>query len=124
MRKALLVMAVLALVACTQTLDLQLAPEVTVYLSDDRENPITLTPESSEYVLFNTWLREHQSDWHPTKGRFRGGIFIKSGKDGIQVTKSEVILYASRGGKMEATHAAQIGPNELMPLKEIGKQSK
>lgn len=124
MRNVLLLLVIFVLSACTQTLDLQLASEVTVYRSDDRANPLTLTAKDSEYALFNHWLNEHRSEWHPTKGRFRGGIFMKSGKDGIQVTKSEVILYASRDGKMEATHAAQIGPNELQPIKDIGKKSK
>ena len=121
MKKTLIVLGMLALMACTQTLDLQLEPEVSVYRSDDRENPKTLTAANAEYGIFNTWLRENQSKWHPTKGRFKGGIFIQSGKKGIQITTSEVILYANRGGRMEATHAAQIGPNELQSLKDFGK---
>ena len=119
MSKILVILSVLILVSCSESLDIQLEPEVNVYLSGDRERKIRLTPQNKEYASLNEWLREHRSGWLPTSGRFPGGVYIKSGVHGIQVTETHVILYSTTYPEPRAIYIQKIGAGKLSEIKKL-----
>ena len=116
-----IVLSVLLLVSCSNSVDIQLEPEVDVFLSNDSEKKIRLTPKDKEYGVLNEWLREHRSDWYVTSGRYPGGVFIKSGRYGIQITEVHVVLYSTAHPKPEAIYIQQIAKDELTGIQNIGK---
>ncbi len=114
-------MSVLILMGCSESLDVQLEPEVTVYFSDDSEQRLSLTSADNEYAVLNEWLQEHNSDWYPTSGRYPGGVYIKSGRYGIQITKIHIVLYSTTSSEPKAIYVQQIARNELSEIKNLGK---
>ncbi len=121
MRKLVVVLSLLILLGCTQEVDVQLEPEVSLYFSNDRSKSVRLTATDKEYVALNEWLRANRSGWQATSGRFPGGVYIKSGRYGIQVTKVNVVLYAADRGEPKAIYVQVLGRGELTSLKEMDK---
>ena len=118
---SVLILPVLILVSCSESLDIQLESEVNVYLSNDSERKIRLTPQDKEYANLNEWLRENRSGWHPTSGNYPGGVYIKAGIHGIQITESHVILYSTTYSKPRAIYIQKIGKDKLIGIKNLGK---
>ena len=121
MSRIFIILSLLVIAGCSQSLDIQLEPEVNVFLSDDREKKISLTSKDKAYTTLNEWLREHDSDWYSTSGRYRGGVYIKSGADGIQVTDTHVVLYSTTGSKPKAIYIQTFERDELTEIRNIGK---
>ncbi len=121
MKKIFIILSVLALVSCSKSLDIQLEPEVTVYLSNDSKQKIRLTAKDKEYTNLNEWLREHSSGWHTTSGRYPGGVYIKSGIYGIQITKTHVVLYSTTSPQPRSMYIQEIGKGKLTGIRNIGK---
>lgn len=119
--RVFIVLAVIALAGCSETLDIQLAPEVTVFHSNGGGRGIPLTPQDKAYAALNAWLSKHESDWYPTSGRYPGGVYIKSGSHGIQVTETLVVLYSTTHPEPKAIFAQQIGKGELSEVRNFGK---
>ena len=55
MSRIFILLSLLILVNCSESLDIQLEPEVNVYLSNDSERKIRLTPQDKEYANLNEW---------------------------------------------------------------------
>ncbi|MEA1888163.1 MAG: hypothetical protein U9N50_00085 [Pseudomonadota bacterium] len=121
MSRIFIILSVLILVSCSQSLDIQLDPEVSVFLSNDSEQRIRLTPKDKEYAVLNEWLREHRSGWYVTSGRYPGGVYIKSGSYGIQITDTHVVLYSTIIPEPKAIYIQKIGKGELSGIRNIGK---
>ena len=122
MRRILILLSVLALVSCSQSLDIQLEPEVIVVFSDDSEQKIRLTAKDKEYTDLNAWLGEHRSDWHPTSGPYPGGVYIKSGVHGIQITERHVILYSTTSPEPRSIYIQKIDRGELSGIREVSRE--
>ena len=123
MSRIIIVLLALALVSCSETLDIQLEPELTVFLSTDSDARIRLTEADKEHAALNEWLHEHRSGWHPTSGRYPGGVYMKSGNYGIQVTDTHVVLYSSTSPEPRAIYIQKLGHNELSSVISLGKQT-
>ncbi len=121
MRKIFFILSLFVLVSCSKALDVPLDPEVSVYLSNDSEKIIQLTAKDKEYLVLQEWLTEHSSDWHPTSGRYPGGIYLTSGSYGIQITETQVVLYSINHPKPKAMYIQKIGKGELIDIRNIGK---
>ena len=121
MRKVFIILSILALMGCSEPIEIQLDPEVNVYLSDGGGKTVQLTSKDKEYAELNKWLSDHKSDWYSTSGQYRGGVYIKSGKYGIQVTKIHVVLYSTSTPKPRAIYIQQIGVGELKGIRNFGK---
>jgi len=80
------------IISCSESIDIQLEPEVILFHSEEIEKPTTLTQKDETYKTLNKWLLENKDDWHLTSGRYPGGVYIKSGNYGIQVTDRQVFL--------------------------------
>lgn len=116
-----IILSVLVLVSCSESLDIQLEPEVYVFTSSVSEQKIQLTPKDEEYAALNEWLSKHRSDWHSTSGRYPGGVYIKSGSYGIQVTETHVILYSTNIPEPKAIFIQKIAKRELSEIRNMGK---
>ena len=116
-----ILLSVMLLISCTETLEIQLPPEVTVFISNGNQQGIHLTATDKEYVVLNEWLREHSSDWHFTSGRYPGGVYIKTGQYGIQVTQTHVILYSTTSPEPKAVYIQKISKSELAEIKNMGQ---
>ena len=123
MSRIFIVLSVLVLVSCSESLDIQLEPEVDVFLSSDSEQRIRLTAKDKEYAVLNEWLREHGSDWYPTSGRYPGGVYVKSGNYGIQITEIHVVLYSTAHPEPRSIYVQNIDRGELSGIKNIGEES-
>ncbi|MCW8935921.1 MAG: hypothetical protein OQK98_14450 [Gammaproteobacteria bacterium] len=121
MNRIIILLLVLGLVACSETLDIQLEPEVTAILSNESNQQIRLTQKDEVYMLLNEWLHENRSDWFVTSGRYPGGVYIKSGNHGIQVTDSKVVIYAIRSDGPKAIYIQDLKRDELEKLRNFGK---
>ncbi len=119
--KIFIILSVLVLVSCSESLDIQLAPEVYVFTSSVSEKKILLSPKDEKYASLNEWLRKHRSDWHSTSGRYPGGVYIESGNYGIQVTKTHVVLYSTNIPEPRAIFIQKIAKRELIEIKNMGK---
>jgi len=119
MKKYLLVLSTLLLVltGCSKVVDVQLDAEVTVFLSNGDEKKIKLTAKDPEHIMMQEWLEQHKADWLPTSGRYAGGIYLTSGKYGIQVINSKVVLYSSITDNPTAIYAQEIERSDLKALK-------
>ena len=93
MNKIIILLLVAVLISCSDSLDIQLEPEVSAFLSNDTKQRISLTQKDEVYVLLNEWLHENSSGWYATSGRYPGGVYVKSGKYGIQVTETHGVIY-------------------------------
>ena len=121
MSRIFIILSVLVLVSCSESLDIQLEPEVNVFLSSDREQKIRLTPKDKEYAVLNEWLREHRSGWYPTSGPYPGGVYIKSGNYGIQVTETHVVLYSTTSSEPRSIYIQKVGIGELRGIRNVGE---
>lgn len=123
MKKYILVLSILLLVltGCSKLVDVQLDPEVTVFLSNGAEQKIQLTAKDAEYVMLKEWLEQHKADWLSTSGRYSGGVYLTSGNYGIQVTDSKVVLYSSIKDNPTAIYAQEIERSDLKALKQLKK---
>ena len=119
--RMLIVLSVFVLAGCSKSLDLQLEPEVTAYITGESRKTIRLTAQDKAYVVLNRWLQENASDWYPTSGRYPGGVYIKSGVDGIQVTDALVILYSAEHAEPRAMYVHKILKDELSEIKNLGR---
>lgn len=116
------ILALLLLMAgCTETVSIQLEPEVDAYVVTDSQTKIRLVETDSTYIELNNWLQENQTGWHNTAGRFPGGVYIKSGVNGIQVTGMEVIVYSTAGSEPDAKFVRHVGKTELSSVRKIGQ---
>ena len=121
MSKIFIILSVLVLVSCSESLDIQLGSEVNVYLSNDSERTIRLTPQDEEYANLNEWLRENRSGWYPTSGPYPGGVYIKSGLYGIQVTETHVVIYSTTSSEPKSMYIQKVGRGKLSGIKKLGE---
>tara|TARA_B110000467_G_C18181012_1_gene400564 strand:+ start:406 stop:741 length:336 start_codon:yes stop_codon:yes gene_type:complete len=108
-------------VSCSKPLDIQLEPEVHMFISNDSEKKIRLTQEDEAYVFLNTWLHENKANWFPTSGRYPDGVYIKSGAYGIQITELKVIIYTTLGSEPQAIYIQDINKGELNKIVDVEK---
>lgn len=106
-------------VSCSKSLDIQLEPEVSLFFNNDAEQQIRLTEKDEAYVVLNEWLHENSSDWYVTSGRYPGGVYIKSGKYGIQVTEIQVVIYSTANNETKAIYIQNIGKGELNKIRNL-----
>ena len=123
MNRILLVISIIFLVSCSQSLTVQLDPEISVFLSSDRKQIVHLTSKDKEYVSLNQWLLKHSSGWHSTSGRYPGGVYLTSGGYGIQITETQVILYSTHTPVPKAIYIQKVGKGELEGILNIGKKT-
>lgn len=116
-----LLTSLLWVVGCTETVHIQLEPKVNAYVATNSQQAISLDASNPAHKELNTWLSEHQTGWHNTSGRFPGGVYIKSGKDGIQVTGMEVVIYSTTGPAPDARYVRNVGKKELPLVRAIGQ---
>jgi len=90
-------------------------------LSSDSERKLRLTSKDETYVDLNMWLREHRSSWHSTSGRYPGGVYLKSGSYGIQITDSHVVLYSTTSSQPKAIYIQKMDKGELSGIRSLGK---
>ena len=121
MSRIFIILSVLVLASCSESLDIKLEPEVNVYLSNDNDKIIRLTQKDKEYGSLNKWLDDHRSGWYPTSGRYPGGAYIKSGEYGIQVTETHVVLYSTTHSEPRSIYIQKIGKDKLDGIRNIGK---
>ncbi len=121
MNRINLLLLIVVLVSCSKTLDIQLEPEVKVFLSNDTEQIISLTQKDEAYVVLNEWLHENRSDWHATSGRYPGGVYVKSGNYGIQVTESHVVIYSTASNETKALYIQAVEKGELSIISNFGQ---
>lgn len=121
MSRIFIILSLLVLVSCSESLDIQLEREVSVFLSNDPEQRIRLTQKDKEYTVLNEWLNEHRSGWYPTSGRYPGGVYIKTGDYGIQITEVHVVLYSTVYPEPRSIYIQKIGKGELSEIRDIGK---
>ncbi|MEH6649924.1 MAG: hypothetical protein V7707_07875 [Motiliproteus sp.] len=120
MSRILIVLSVLMLAACTESVDLQLEPEVTLFSSSDRDKTVHLSASDKEHAALNKWLRENSSGWYPTTGRYLGGVYLESGNNGVQVTDTKVIIYSTAKTQPQATFVQTLDKGELDGIKRLG----
>ena len=116
-----LLASILLMAGCTETVNIQLEPEVDAYTVTDSQTKIGLVETDSAYVELNNWLQENQTGWHNTSGRFPGGVYIKSGVNGIQVTGMEIIVYSTTGSEPDAKFVRHVGKTELPLVRKLGQ---
>lgn len=121
MLKIFTFLSIFMIVACSKTVDIQLDPEIIAIPSESREKRITLSSKDNEYVLLNDWLRENNSSWNNTSGRYPGGVYIISGDNGIQVTRTHVVIYSTKNPEPEAIYIQKVYNGELNSIREIGQ---
>ena len=121
MNRVIVLLLVMGLVGCAQSLDIQLENEVSVFLSSDGDKQIRLTQNDKEYVELNDWLHDNRSEWYATSGRYAGGVYVKSGDYGIQVADNHVVIYLGSGSEAKAMYIQDIAKDELRGIKNIGR---
>lgn len=122
MKPLLILISAFMLVACSGSFELQLEPQVQAYLSVDNKKPLLLSAEDKAYQQLDRWLAEHKDGWIHASGRYPGGVYIKSGVNGIQVAPQHLIIYDTRGNEPVAVYIQHIGPNELLEVKGLASQ--
>jgi hypothetical protein len=121
MNRIIILLLVMVIVSCSKSLDIQLEPEVDLFLNNDTEQRIRLTQKDEAYVVLNEWLHENRSDWNITSGRYSGGVYVKSGNYGIQVTETKVIIYSTISNEPRAIYIQGIKKSELGRIRNFGK---
>lgn len=109
------------MVACSKTVEIQLETSVTLIPSKNQELRLNLTSKDNEYRLLRDWLQKNNADWNSTSGQYPGGIYIVSGDNGIQITKTHVVLYSSKQAKPTAIYIQKHVGGELNALREIAQ---
>jgi hypothetical protein len=113
-------LASLLLVAgCSETINIQLEPKVDAYVVSASKQKVSLVETDTAYIELQSWLQENQTGWHNTSGRFPGGVYIKSGKRGIQVTGMEIVIYTINGFEPDAQYVRNVGKTELPLVRGI-----
>lgn len=120
-RVVLLIVLLIGLMGCTESVDIQLEPEVRMYFSDKPAQPIVINDKDEVYVSLNTWLNENKSDWYATSGRYPGGVYVKSGDRGIQVTQTKVIIYSTTTKEPRAIYIHDLKRGELSEIVKLAK---
>lgn len=121
MIRVLFLCSVLFMVGCTSAVEVQLEPELTVFLTNDQNNTVSLSNTDEAYQELQSWLRENRDDWYITTGSFAGGVYVQTGEQGIQVTRSQVVFYSKVGDSISATHVQAISGGELRSVKTLTK---
>jgi hypothetical protein len=121
MNRVILLLLVICLFSCSKPLDIQLEPEVHIFLSKDTKQGIRITPKDEVYVILNEWLADNKTGWYVTSGRYPGGIYVKSGKYGIQVIESKLVIYSTAGNEPKAIYIQEIEKGELSAIINFGK---
>lgn len=121
MNRIIVLLLAMVLMSCSKAVDIQLEPEVEVFFSNDTKQRIRLTKKDEVYVVLNEWLHNNRADWYTTSGRYSGGVYIKSGIYGIQVTESKVIIYSTTSNKPKAIYIQDIQKGELSKVIHLGK---
>jgi len=121
MNRIIILLLVVVLVSCSKSLDIQLEPEVHMFLSNDTEQRIRITQKDEVYIVLNEWLHQNRSDWYATSGRYPGGVYIKSGKYGIQVSETHVVIYSTERNEPKAIYIQDIKKGELSRIRNFGK---
>lgn len=111
----------LLMTGCTETVHIQLDPKINAYVVTDRNHSINLVETDAAYVELSNWLQNNQTGWHDTAGRFPGGVYIKSGDNGIQVTGMEVVIYSTKGREPDAKYVRSVGKTELPFVRGLGQ---
>lgn len=119
MNRIIVLVLALALMSCSKLFAIQLEPEVEVFFSNDTEQRRHLTKKDEAYVVLNEWLHKNKDNWYATSGRYPGGVYIKSGIYGIQVTELKVIIYTTTGEKPEAIYIQEIEKGELSKIRNL-----
>jgi len=117
LQKFLIALSLILVTSCTESIDIQL--KETLVRSDNVKQTVILTPKDESFKLLNQWLIENKDDWNITSGRYPGGIYIKSGDHGIQITNKKVIIYDAKTTKPRALYIKEISQNELSQIKEL-----
>lgn len=120
MNRIIVLLFAIVLVSCSKPIDIQLEPEVEVFFSNDADQRIRLTKKDEVYVVLNEWLHNNRAGWYATSGRYPGGVYIKSGIYGIQVTESKVVIY-STSKKPKAIYIQDIQRGELSKVIHLGE---
>ena len=113
--------SLLLMTGCSETVKIQLEPEVGAYIVTDSKTKISLIKTDPAHLELNSWLKENQTGWHNTSGRFAGGVYIKSGVNGIQVSGMEIIIYSTTGSEPDAKFVRSVGKTELPLVRAIGQ---
>lgn len=121
MRRIIILLLAAVLVSCSKSLDIQLGPEVSLFLSNDAEQRIRLTEKNEAYVALNEWLHENKSNWYATSGRYPGGVYVKTDNYGIQVTERHVVIYSTEGSEPKAMYIQSIERGELSKVRDYGR---
>ena len=121
MNRIIVLLLAMVLMSCSKVVDIQLEPEVEVFFSNDSELRIRLTTNDEVYVVLNEWLHKNRTGWYATSGRYPGGVYIKSGIYGIQVTESKVVIYSTTSKKPKAMYIQDIQKGELSKIIHLGE---
>lgn len=113
--------SLILMTGCTDTVDIQLGPKVDAYVMADREKVISVAQTDAAYIELNEWLSENRTGWHATAGRYPGGVYLKSGDDGIQVAGMEIIIYSTDGPEPNAEYIHHVGRQELSAVRALGQ---
>ncbi len=113
--------SLMLMTGCTETVDLQLGSKVNAYVMTDSEQAISVAQTDAAYIELNEWLSENRTGWHTTAGRYPGGVYLKSGADGIQVTGMEVIIYSTDGPEPNAEYIHHVGRQDLSAVRALGQ---
>ncbi|WP_286264036.1 hypothetical protein [Thalassotalea atypica] len=118
-RVSIVILSMIVLSGCSESVTIQLEPDLTLFVSTDKETPIHLNAKDEAYATLANWLNENKDNWYSTSGKYPGGVYIVSGSDGIQITQRRVILYTITNGKPVAKYVQEIDQTELKVLKDI-----
>jgi len=121
MNRIIIILLIFIAVGCSKSFDIQLEPEVSLYLNSDNKQRISLTEKDEAYVELKKWLNENKANWYVTSGRYPGGVYVKSGKHGIQVTERQVVIYSTANNETKAIYIQDIGNSELNIIKGFAK---
>jgi len=121
MSRIIILLLAMVLVSCSKSLDIPLEPEVHMFLSNDTKQRIRLTQKDEVYTVLNEWLHQNRANWYVTSGRYPGGVYIKSGKYGIQVTETRVVIYSTKNNETKAIYIQDIEKGELSRITNFGK---
>jgi len=114
LRTFFLIVSLMLIMSCSESVSIQLEPEVNLFHSDGMEEPTTLTQKDEAYRILNKWLLENKDDWSLTSGRYPGGIYIKSGDYGIQIKEKQVVIYSAENSEPRALYIKDINKGELV----------
>ena len=112
---------ILTLMGCSKTVDIQLEPEVTAFLSPASESKVKLTQADEAYKELSSWLDKNNDGWLATSGRYPDGVYIVSGNYGIQVIEFKVVIYSNIKTDPQAIYAQEIDRTELKIIKSLKK---